>query len=237
MCVKIHKVHMGSRARLEDNSMGVRLSELEPGEEIILQISNVNDDKRQITMEAVISRSLRADVSLITLKSDRKEKLNFSNVRVAVEFYPKSQTPIRWKSAKIAHYADNEYLLQVIGEGMRHNRREAFRVGISKVGRMRRSGEKDEQVMIRDISVTGFSITDSRKTLNIEKGDEVVIYLDDIGYQLAFRGRAVRLVEEEEMNTYGFVITSMCQELEEYLAIKQRKNRNDASGGNAKIMR
>lgn len=215
--------------------MGVRLSELEPGDEIILQISTMNDDKRQITMEAVISRSIRDDVSLITLKGDIKEKLNFNNVRIAVEFYPQAQAPIRWKTAKVAHYSGTEYLLQVIGDGLKHNRREAFRVGISKMGRMRRNGERDEQVMVRDISVTGFSITDSRKDLDIKKGDEVVIYMDDFGYQLAFRGRAVRFVEEEEKNIYGFVITSKCQELEEYLAIKQRKNRSEASGNSSRM--
>lgn len=217
--------------------MGVRLSELEPGEEIILQISNANNDKRQITMEAVINRSIRDDVSLITLKSEIKEKLNFSNVHVAVEFYPQDETPIRWKSAKVAYYSGNEYLLQVLVEGLKHNRREAFRVGISKIGRMRRSGEKDEQVMIRDISATGFAITDSKKSLKIQKGDEVTIYLDDLGYQLGFRGRAVRMIEEEERNTYGFVIVSMCQDLEEYLALKQRKNRNAGGSGNPRTSR
>ncbi len=98
-------------------------------------------------------------------------------------------------------------------------------------------GEEIILVMIRDISATGFAITDSKKSLKIQKGDEVTIYLDDLGYQLGFRGRAVRMIEEEERNTYGFVIVSMCQDLEEYLALKQRKNRNAGGSGNPRTSR
>lgn len=214
--------------------MGVRLSELEAGDEIILQISS---DNKQITMEAVINRSIRDDASLVELKSDIKEKLNFNNVQVAIEYYPPEQTPIRWKAAKVAYYSGQDYVIQVIGDGMRHNRRQAFRVGISKVGRMRRSGEKDEQVMIRDISATGFAITDQKKKFKLNEGDEATIFLEDMGYQLGFRGRVVRIVEEEDRLIYGFVIVNMCQDLEKYLADKQRRNKNEGTSSRGRNMK
>lgn len=202
--------------------MGILLSELNPGDEIILQIS-IEDKK--MDMEAVIVKSIRDNISYINLKDQNLKKLNFENVRVAVEYCREEQKPIRWKIAQVTAYGDG-YVLQVQGEGTVYNRRESFRVGVSKVGRMRRSGARDTQVMIRDISAMGFAISDSKKELLLNKGDEVTVWMEDLGYELTLRGRVVRMEENEQMMIYGLKIVNLPSLLDEYLAVKQRRNRS-----------
>lgn len=204
--------------------MGVQLSELEPGDEIILQISS--EDKK-MDMEAVIVKSIRANISFISLKDQHSRKLNFDNVRVAVEYCQEEKKPIRWKAAQVTAYGEG-YVLQVQGEGMVYNRRESFRVGISKPARMRRDGSRDSQVMVRDISATGFSVSDQKKELRLNNGDEITILLEDLGYELTIRGRVVRMEENDQMRIYGLIIVNIPVALDEYLAVKQRRNRSSS---------
>lgn len=212
----------GSVYAQKEHAMGVQLSELEPGDEIILQISS--EDKK-MDMEAVIVKSIRANISFISLKDQHSRKLNFDNVRVAVEYCPEEQKPVRWKTAQVTAYGEG-YVLQVQGEGMVYNRRESFRVGISKPARMRRDGSRDSQVMVRDISATGFSVSDQKKELQLNNGDEITILLEDLGYELTIRGRVVRMEENDQMRIYGLIIVNIPVALDEYLAVKQRRNRS-----------
>ncbi len=202
--------------------MGVQLSELEPGDEIILQISMEN---KKMDMAAVIVKNIRSNISFISLKDQHSKKLNFENVRVAVEYCQEEKKPIRWKTAQVTAYGEG-YVLQVQGEGMPYNRRESFRVGVSKPARMRRDGARDSKVMVRDISATGFAISDQKKELLLNKGDELTILLEDLGYELTIRGRVVRMEENEQMLIYGLTILNIPADLDEYLAVKQRRNRS-----------
>lgn len=202
--------------------MGVQLSELEPGDEIILQISMEN---KKMDMAAVIVKNIRSNISFISLKDQHSKKLNFENVRVAVEYCQEEKKPIRWKTAQVTAYGEG-YVLQVQGEGMPYNRRESFRVGVSKAARMRRDGARDSKVMVRDISATGFAISDQKKELLLNKGDELTILLEDLGYELTIRGRVVRMEENEQMLIYGLAILNIPADLDEYLAVKQRRNRS-----------
>lgn len=202
--------------------MGVQLSELEPGDEIVLQISS--EDKK-MDMTAVIVKNIRSNISFISLKDQHSQKLNFENVRVAVEYCQEEKKPIRWKAAQVTAYGSG-YVLQVQGEGMPYNRRESFRVGVSKPARMRRDGARDSKVMVRDISATGFAISDQKKELLLNNGDELTILLEDLGYELTIRGRVVRKEENEQMLIYGLTILNIPANLDEYLAVKQRRNRS-----------
>lgn len=206
----------------KEHAMGVQLSELEPGDEIVLQISS--EDKK-MDMTAVIVKNIRSNISFISLKDQHSQKLNFENVRVAVEYCQEEKKPIRWKAAQVTAYGSG-YVLQVQGEGMPYNRRESFRVGVSKPARMRRDGARDSKVMVRDISATGFAISDQKKELLLNNGDELTILLEDLGYELTIRGRVVRKEENEQMLIYGLTILNIPANLDEYLAVKQRRNRS-----------
>lgn len=212
----------GSVYAQKEHAMGVQLSELEPGDEIVLQISS--EDKK-MDMTAVIVKNIRSNISFISLKDQHSQKLNFENVRVAVEYCQEEKKPIRWKAAQVTAYGSG-YVLQVQGEGMPYNRRESFRVGVSKPARMRRDGARDSKVMVRDISATGFAISDQKKELLLNNGDELTILLEDLGYELTIRGRVVRMEENEQMLIYGLTILNIPANLDEYLAVKQRRNRS-----------
>ena len=90
---------------------------------------------------------------------------------------------------------------------------------------MTMSGRKPQQVMVKDISLSGFSISDSKKELNLAVGDNLSIAFEDWGYQLQLDGRIVRVEEREDMTIYGLTIRNLCKDLSPYINNKQRRNK------------
>lgn len=77
--------------------------------------------------------------------------------------------------------------------------------------------------MVRDLSLSGFSVTDRRKELKLGIGDELSIYFEDLGHSLTLTGRVVRTEEQEEALVFGLEICNMCKDLASYLSVKQRR--------------
>ena len=119
----------------------------------------------------------------------------------------------------------SEYVLQASTEGIRNNRRGCFRVGISVYANCRKSGQGTRRVLIRDISLSGFAITDNAKELNFAIGDEISISFEDIGYSIDLRGNVVRIEEQESRIIYGVEICNLCRDLSSYINVKQRQKR------------
>ena len=117
----------------------------------------------------------------------------------------------------------HDYILQVFSDGMKYNRRDSFRVGVSVLAEFRKGG-RTQQVLIRDISVSGFAISDRKNELGLSKGDEVFVKFEDIGHYLDLAGRVVRIEEREDMIIYGLEICNLCKDLSSYVSIKQRRN-------------
>lgn len=203
--------------------LGVKLSELQEKVEIKLIIT-AEGSKANMEMKGVIKSIIRDNMAIIDIDYASEKKLKFDNVRVDLECDNEDDVPILWRDVKIVYYK-SEYLLQTPTEGKRHNRRNCFRVGVSKKAVMTLERNGNRTVMVRDISLSGFSITDRNKELNLSVGSKVRVKFEDIGHILDLTGVVVRIEEHEDMIIYGMEITNICKDLSSYISVKQRRNR------------
>lgn len=198
---------------------GVKLSEIEENSQITLLVKN-KDNSMEINGSVI--RHVRENIALISLDYDTTQRLIFERVKIDMEYCHENEVPYIWRNVKIVNYK-HDYILQVFSDGMKYNRRDSFRVGVSVVAEFRKGGRK-QQVLIRDISVSGFAISDRKNELGLSKGDEVFVKFEDIGHYLDLAGRVVRIEEREDMIIYGLEICNLCKDLSSYVSIKQRRN-------------
>lgn len=201
--------------------MGIKLSEIETGKKVQLLLSSGSN---HMEMNAIIIKHVQDNISLIKLCFESDHPLNFENVKTEVEYTTEEGIPYIWRTAQILSFQTG-YILQVVNDGIRHNRRNCFRVGVSTTGKLFISGRGTKPVMIRDVSLTGFSITDKSKELNFEIGSNANLYFEDLGFVLDLAGTVVRIEERENMLIYGFTIGNLCKDLSPYVNAKQRHNR------------
>ncbi len=202
--------------------MKQEFSEIEVGSRILLNLSSGN---KSMEMGASIARHLKDNIALIALDNSSGQVLKFDNININVIYTNNDGIPYIWMNSTIVYY-QGQYLLQVKAEGgRRHNRRSSFRVGVSHYAKLRRSGHGEVEVVVRDISLTGFSITDRKKELNLQQGTHVLLRYEDIGHELELEGNVVRIEETEEYIIYGFVLTKSSRDLSSYVNMKQRQKR------------
>ena len=203
--------------------MKKEFSEIEVNSRILLTLSNGN---KSMEMGATIVRHLKDNIALIALDNSTGQILKFDNISISVVYTNTEGIPYIWMNSTIVYY-QGQYLLQVRADGgRRHNRRNSFRVGVSHYAKMRISGHGEIEVVVRDVSLTGFSITDRKKELNLTSGTHALLRYEDIGHQLELEGNVVRIVEEEDYVIYGFVITKSCRDLSSYVTSKQKQKRS-----------
>lgn len=203
--------------------MKQEFSEIEVGSRILLCLSNGN---KSMEMGATIARHLKDNIALITLDNSSGQVLKFDNVVINIIYTNAEGIPYIWMNSTVVYY-QGQYLLQVKADGgRRHNRRSSFRVGVSHYARLRVTGHGEVEVVVRDVSLTGFSITDRKKELGLSNGAHVLLRYEDIGHQLELEGNVVRIEETEEYIIYGFVITKSCKDLSSYVNLKQRQKRS-----------
>lgn len=201
--------------------MGFKLSELEPGSPIIVLASN---EDGKLELNANILKIAKENLAIISIDSETGQRLNFNNVRIEIEYVPNEGIPMIWRTAQIVT-VQSQYVLQVSGDAVRNNRRGCFRVGVSKIARLRVKGKGDREALVRDVSLSGFGVTDRKKELLLKMGDDVMVFFDDAGHSLNLAGKVVRIDETEEYTAYGFSITNMCKDLSSYISVKQRQHR------------
>lgn len=202
--------------------MKKEFSEIEPGSRILLNLSSGN---KSMEMGASITRHLKDNIALITLDNSSGQILKFDNITINVIYTNDEGIPYIWLNSTVVYY-QGQYLLQVKADGgRRHNRRSSFRVGVSHYAKLRRPGHGEVEVVVRDISLTGFSITDRKKELNMTQGMHVLLRYEDIGHQLELEGNVVRIEETEDYIIYGFVLTKSSRDLSSYVNTKQRQKR------------
>lgn len=197
----------------------LKLSELEEGSQITLLI---HDQENKMEISGVIKRHIRDDIVLISVEYKTAQRLIFDGVKIDMEYCHENDIPYLWHNVKIVNYK-NDYVMQVFSDGMKYNRRDSFRVGVSVMAQLRVGGRNVHQVLIKDISMTGFAISDRKKELGFNKGDDVSVYFEDIGHILDLAGRVVRIEEREDMTIYGLEIRNLCKDLQSYVSIKQRR--------------
>ena len=199
--------------------MGIKLSELVEGSQIVLHLSKAG---KKMEMNASIKKRIREDVSIIEIDYDTNKKLSFEGISIDMEHNYESTMPIMWKDVKIVFYK-SEYVLQATSEGTRNNRRGCFRIEINQPAKYRKIGQGTKKVLIRDISLTGFAIADKAKNLGLVVGDEVQVAFEDMGYKIQLLGRVVRVEPQEHRIIYGVEICNLCKDLSSYIAVKQRQ--------------
>lgn len=204
--------------------MGYKFSEVQEGTYLVLQISSKDADK-SMDMGATLQKRVADNVALITLDYEGKQRLNFDNVTINMECTLEEGMPIIWRNVKVSFY-QNHYVLQVFSEGNKHNRRNCFRVSVGVTARMQALGKGTKQVVVKDVSLSGFSITDRKKELGFSTGDQVHINFEDIGHRLDLEGKVVRIEEREDMTIYGFSLCNLCKDLSSYVNVKQRRNKS-----------
>ena len=202
--------------------MGIKLSEIEEGSQITLQIYN---SENNMQMGAVLKQHVKEGIALISLEYDTTRRLNFDNVRIDMEYCYDDGVPIIWRNVRVVNYRE-DYAMQVFSEGNRHNRSGCFRVSVATTATLSATGKTPQQVTVRDISLSGFSITDRKKELGFQLGDKLSISFEDIGHFIDLKGRVVRIQEEDDMIIYGMETYNLCKDLSSYISIKQRKKGN-----------
>lgn len=202
--------------------MKQEFSEIEIGSRLLLNLSSGN---KSMEMGATIVRHLKDNIALISLDNSSGQILKFDNININVVYTNNEGIPYIWVNSTIVYY-QGQYLLQVKADGgRRHNRRNSFRVGVSHYAKLRRPGHGEVEVVVRDISLTGFSITDRKKDLNMAQGTHVLLRYEDIGHELELEGNVVRIEETEDYIIYGFVLTKSSRDLSSYVNMKQRQKR------------
>jgi len=201
----------------------IEFSELAVGSRLVLNLSSGN---KTLEMGAVITKHLKENIALITIDDHSGQVLKFDNIIIHVVYTDENGIPFIWLNSTIVYY-QGQYLLQVKADGgRRHNRRNSFRVGVSHYAKMRAAGRGETEVVVRDISLTGFSVTDRKKALNLSAGTHVLLRYEDVGHELELEGNVVRVEETDEYIVYGFVITKSCKDLSSYVNLKQRQKRS-----------
>ncbi len=201
--------------------MGVKLAEIDEGERILLKI---HSGEQTLELGATVKKPVRENIILVGLDYEGNKRLTFENVNVDIEYTPEGDVPIVWHNAKVVSFKE-DYVIQSPADGVRHNRRNCFRVAVATSALLRMSGRSLTHVMIRDISLTGFSIADRKKELGFDVGTRLSVSFEDLGHKLDLAGEVVRIEEREDMIIYGLQITNMCKDLSSYVNLKQRRNR------------
>lgn len=203
--------------------MGTKLSEIEEGSKIILRV--ITKDKK-LQLDGVLKKHIREDIAIITLMCDTSQKLSFDNVRVDMEYCPKGDVPLIWYTVKVVNYKDADYAIQVSCDGTKHNRRGSFRVGVSTPAKVKKAPPgAPREVMIRDVSLTGFSVSDRKKELSLNNGDMLSVFWEDFGHMLDLTGRVVRTETQEDVIIYGLELCNVCKDLPSYINKKQRQKK------------
>ena len=201
--------------------MGIKLAEIEENTRIIFHIHH---GEQQMDLGGILKKHLEDNIAHITLDYTGPQKLTFDHVTIDMEYPQDDGIPLLWPNVKIVNYK-NSYIMQATVDGARNNRRSSYRISIGKKAWFTMHGREPQYVMLKDISVSGFSISDRKRELKLRKGNQLTVSFEDQGYRLELAGRVVRIEEREDMIVYGMTITNICNDLSSYINFKQRPTR------------
>lgn len=201
--------------------MGFKLAEIEENKQINLRVSN---NGNSLELIAFLKKQVKENIVLISIEYEDGKRLNFDNVQIDVEYVDDDGIPYVWHNVRIVSFKE-DYVMQVFSDGAKFNRRGCFRVAVATSAQLIIAGRGAGHVMIRDISLSGFSIADRKLELNFSIGMQVSVSFEDLGHHLDLTGCVVRIEEREDMIIYGLEIRNMCKDLSSYVNVKQRHNK------------
>lgn len=203
--------------------MKFNFSNIKEGSPIVLFLHN---SSVHMKMDATIERLIREDIAIIKLHTSVTQILKFDSIDIEVIYTSADGFPYMWRKARVVYFKGS-YVLQVKGEGARYNRRCTYRVGVSRSALLRTSDGREHRIIVKDVSLTGFSITERAGDLVLFHGDFATLQYEDIGHVIDLYGSVIRIEERESATIYGFTTVRSCKDLPSYIAIKQRRKRNN----------
>lgn len=202
--------------------MKVDFPTIAEGSRLTLHISS---GPKSVELGSTIVRHVKPYIALIELDNMEGRAIKFDNVMINAVYTNENGIPYIWLHCAVVYY-QKQYLIQVSPEGgRRYNRRSSFRVGVSHPALIHIDGHGFQEVMVRDISLSGFSVTDRRRTLSLSKGSTASLSFEDMGQQIEVTGRVVRVEDTDDYIIYAFVITKSSRDLSTYVTLKQRLKR------------
>ena len=177
-------------------------------------------------LQGNIINLVREDIATISLETPASHIIKFDHSDLELIYISEDGIPYIWKKVKIVYFKNN-YVLQVKGDGTKYNRRMTYRVNISQTARLRTTNDSIYSITIKDVSLTGFSILDKKRELNLLKEDGVTIQFTDINHTIDLFGTVIRIEETDDSITYGFMIRRSCRDLPSYIISKLGKRRNN----------
>ena len=199
--------------------MAHKFQDIEINSPIVL---NIHLGEKHMELGAIVQKHLAQNLTLITLDYNGEKRLNFDNVQLDVQHQSGDGIPILWHGAKVFFYK-NSYLIQVNTPGVRSNRRNSYRISVGVSGWLNMIGKKPIQAIVKDVSMTGFAITDRKKELNLLSGDRVSVTFEDLTFKIHLDGKVVRIEKHDDYIIYGFMILNICNDLSTYINMKQRR--------------
>lgn len=196
--------------------MKFNFSEIRDGSPIILILHTGSVHTK---MHGHIINLIREDIATISLDTSVSQVLKFDHMDIDVIYLSDDGYPFVWKKAKIVYFKNN-YVLQIKGDGTRYNRRITYRVSISRSAQLRTAEDEEYKVMVKDVSLNGFSIADKKSELKLSMEDGVTIYFEDLSHVIDLYGEVVRMEKRDEYIIYGFVIRRSCRDLPSYITTK-----------------
>lgn len=203
--------------------MKFSFSDIREGSPIILMLHN---GSVHMKMMGNVINLIREDIAIITLETSVSQVLKFDNIDLNVIYISEDGTPYIWKKAKVVYFKNN-YVLEVKGEGSRYNRRVTYRVNISHCAQAYTANDTEYRVVVKDVSLSGFSIADKKNELHLSLDDGITIHFEDINHIIDLYGTVMRIEEREEYPVYGFMIRRSCRDLPSYITTKLGERRNN----------
>lgn len=197
-------------------NMKVSFSEIKDGTPIILILHSGSVHTK---MHGNIINLIREDIATISLDTSVSQVLKFDHMDIEVIYISDDGFPYVWKKSKIVYFKNN-YVLQIKGDGVRYNRRITYRVTISRSAQLRTVEDREYKVLVKDVSLNGFSIVDKKNELQLSMDDGVTINFEDLNHVIDLYGTVTRMEHRDDYIIYGFVIRRSCRDLPSYITTK-----------------
>ena len=207
---------ISQRMAIFGGNMKVSFSEIRDGSPIIFILHSGSVHTK---MHGNIINLVREDIATISFDTSVSQILKFDHMDIEVIYISDDGHPYVWKKCKIVYFKNN-YVLQIKGDGVRYNRRVAYRVSISRSALLRTVNDVEYKTTVKDVSLNGFSIADKKNELHLSLEDGVSIYFEDINHVIDLYGVVTRIEQRDDYVVYGFITRRSCRDLPSYITTK-----------------
>jgi len=222
----------------------MKITEIEKGANVLIQIT-INKNKLEFASK-VMARDDKFVFIDVIRNNGNVMGISGEGVAVDIMLIRPDKSPIVWKNVYTELVSIKEgtvYKIKAFTEGINMNRREAFRlfVGISGVAQVG-ANRKAVNVIVKDVSETGYSFVSSFDIQNISVGTPVRLVFADLGINFSLMGIMVRKVTlSEDKILYGCSLSIKNAGLAKYINNKQRQllslNKDNSAGKMMEVLK